>query len=89
MTTQTQPYWTEEAAQAIHVATAPGAALDLLQAWIARDPYHRCVDRMSRRDGRFLVEIRSRSGVHETGTQTTLEAAIRTCLMTAMWEGER
>ncbi len=89
MTTQTQPYWTEEAAQAIHVATAPGAALDLLQAWIARDPHHRCVDRMARRDGHFLVELRSRTGVHESATQGTLESAIRTCLMAAMWEGER
>ena len=89
MTTTPQPYWTEEAAQVIHAVTAPGDALDLLQAWIARDPHHRCVDRMARHDGRFLVEIRSRSGVHETGTQTTLEAAIRTCLMVALWDGER
>ena len=87
--TTTQPYWTEEAAQVIHAVTAPGDALDMLQAWIARDPFHRAVDRMARRDGRFLVEIRSRSGVHATDTQTTLESAIRTALMVAMWEGER
>ncbi len=86
---QSQPYWTEEAAQIIHAVTAPSDALDLLQAWIARDPLHRVVDRMARRDGRFLIELRSRSGVHESTTQTSLEAAIRTCLMTAMWEGER
>jgi hypothetical protein len=85
----TQPYWTEEAAEAINVVTCQGrAALDLLDEWLSRDSGRR-VDRMALIDGRFVVELRSASGSYESTTQVMLDAAIRTCLMIAMMEGER
>lgn len=68
---------------------AEPTGLDLLQAWIGRDSAWRCVERMARKNGTVIIELRSRSGVHESTTQTDLDSGIRTALMTAEWSGEK
>lgn len=66
-----------------------GKTIDLLQVWITRDPSFRTVTRMARINGKCLVELRSKSGAHESVTQETFDSAIRTVLMIAMGEGEK
>ncbi len=63
--------------------------LDLLQAWIGRDPAHRCVERMARKNGTVIIELRGAKGVHESTTQCDLDSGIRTALMVAGWAGDK
>lgn len=65
--------------------------LDLLQAWIGRNPSHRTVTRMARNTGtnRVTVELRGESGAHESTTQLDFDSAVRTALMTASWSGDK
>ncbi len=63
--------------------------LDLLHAWIEREPSYRVVDRMARMGKICVVEIRAKSGVFTSETQETFDAAIRTALMIAHYNGEK
>jgi hypothetical protein len=65
------------------------AALGLLESWISSDPLNRCIERIARIHDRWLIEIRGRFGVYSSQTQETLDSAVRTVLMSAIWEGDR
>ncbi len=64
-------------------------ALYLLHAWIGREPSYRAVDRMARMGSLCVVELRAKSGVFTSETQETFDAAIRTALMIAHYNGEK
>ncbi len=69
--------------------SALATANDELHAWVMRDPSSRSVARMGRVGGKCIVSLKSKAGKHTSETQLTFDAAIRTVLMIAKWEGEK
>ncbi len=63
--------------------------MDMLHAWVLRDPSNRTVARMARLDGNCIVELKGLRGEYRSETQLTFASAIRTVLMIAAMEGDK